>query len=120
MKLKDYVLQVLSTEVWQSGLEIHKAALELKIAQKDWGPVSFLISLFSKKYAAYWMRQSAIVSTYVILTELEDAGQVSKRQRVEPEEKLAVRGGYPLFEYKLRESGLRKKAQKLALVPQFG
>lgn len=116
MKLKDRVIEVLSPYEWRTVLEINTLVVDAAIEQNDWGPVSFLISFFSRETAKQWMHLNGpLPSLYGVLAHLEEQKLVEKRFRMISPEKLKLRNGVLPPEYRLTEDGTRARTDEVSL-----
>lgn len=118
MKLETYVIDALGFDQWQTASEIRHAVISIAIAGGDWGGVSFLISFFSVKAAEAWMRYWRWpAAVYTIVDRFDAQGYIEHRWRNISFEVFLARGGRRAREYRLTDSGLRRRSGKPLLSP---
>lgn len=117
MKLEKYVDNALDTTVWRSYLEIRYRVMDAAIGDRNWGPVSYLVSRFSVEKAAEWMRLWRWpAKIYAVIEELEQAGFVEKRMRDITLEVRARRNGVDKPEYRLTVAGGKRRRSVMPML----
>lgn len=102
------VYHTLSYHLWKSGREIRDELREVK------GLVNPLEAETTFQFVRETFRDVNNAGLYVHLSNLEDQGFAERRERELTAEKLALRGGYPQYEYRLTATGIlnRDKYEK--------